>query len=398
MADTALSALLATTALASGDLFYVVDGGVSKKVDYDDVVAQIMAASGTITNKTIDASSNTISNVDLSTDVTGNLPVGNLNSGTSASSATFWRGDGTWATPAGSGDVIKVGTPVNNQLGVWTGDGTLEGDSALTFDTTTDTLSIAASGNLNFGAVVILADAAGTMTLSNIDALDATTEATIEAAIDTLSNLTSVGTISTGVWQGTNVAVAHGGTGASSAPNARTNLGLGTGDSPQFTAVNIGHASDTTLARVSAGLASIEGDTIALLTATQRLTNKQIDDGQIVSELTAASGNTFSAGDIGYVASGGMTLADADAESTAGGQLWIALEAVAATATGTFMRMGKYTTTGLTAGATYYLSTTAGGYTATAPTATGDIVRIIGYAHSTTVLYFDPDSSYVEIA
>ena len=40
--------------------------------------------------------------------------------------------------------------------------------------------------------------------------------------------------------------------------------GLGTGDSPQFTAVNIGHASDTTLTRVSAGVAAIEGSNILL--------------------------------------------------------------------------------------------------------------------------------------
>jgi hypothetical protein len=40
--------------------------------------------------------------------------------------------------------------------------------------------------------VDILSDSAGTTTLQNIDALDATTEATIEAAIDTLGNLTSI--------------------------------------------------------------------------------------------------------------------------------------------------------------------------------------------------------------
>lgn len=64
------------------------------------------------------------------------------NSGTLAYSLWVDSSGNVIEYTASSGwDVSKVGTPVDNQIWVWTGDGTIEWDAALTFDTTTDTLT-----------------------------------------------------------------------------------------------------------------------------------------------------------------------------------------------------------------------------------------------------------------
>ena len=42
----------------------------------------------------------------------------------------------------------------------------------------------------------------------------------------------------------------------------RTSVGVGTGDSPQFTGIELGHASDTTITRVSSGNLAVEGNAI----------------------------------------------------------------------------------------------------------------------------------------
>ena len=81
------------------------------------------AYAGTFTNATWNGNA-----IDLSSYVTGNLATSHLNGGTSSSSTTFWRGDGTWATPIGTtysagaglsliGSTFSITSPISPAIG-----------------------------------------------------------------------------------------------------------------------------------------------------------------------------------------------------------------------------------------------------------------------------------------
>jgi len=121
-------------------------------------------------------------------------------------------------------------------------------------------------------------------------------------------------------------------------------------------------------------------------------------DGDIVYFGATTSMDT---GKIYYLnSSGNWALADADAESTAKGMLGVALGSASDT-NGVLIRgMVTIDHDPGTIGHTLFLHTTAGQATITAPSGTGDIVRVIGYLLDSTngQIYFNPDGAFVEVA
>ena len=181
----------------------------------------------------------------------------------------------TWTFPNTTGTVVLTGdnlsvfaATTSAQLAGVISDET--GSGALVF-ANSPTLIIPELGTPASGVLTNCTGTAAGLTAGNV-----TTNANLTGPITSVGNATSVasqtGTGSTFVMNTSPTLVTPLlGTPASGVLTNCTGLpqasvvGLTTADSPQFAGLNIGHASDTTITRVSAGVIAVEGNNVALV-------------------------------------------------------------------------------------------------------------------------------------
>lgn len=116
-----------------------------------------------------------------------------------------------------------------------------------------------------------------------------------------------------------------------------------------------------------------------------------------ISATFEASGS-ISAGDACRLnTSGKMALANASAEASVNNLLGLALSNLSDGDTGEFLIRGFHPTSGFTAGDILYVGVNNGTIVDTKPAAIGQFVRVLGYATTSSQIFFDPDKTWIEL-
>lgn len=161
----------------------------------------------------------------------------------------------------------------------------------------------------------------------------------------------------------------------------------------------VGGATGTTQAStVDTSAGAGDSGKIPSLDSAGKLDSTFMPTGFGTDTLTLTAAETLAAGNVVYV-SAANTVSKADANSATKAAVGFVLSSISSSATGTVYFGSGFITglSGLTAGALYYLSGTAGGITTTAPTGTGKIQQQVGFAVNTTTLYFEPQPAILLI-
>ena len=293
--DVSASAAIAHSKLANMTAGTVMIGNASNVPTATAITGDITIAndgvtaisSGVILNADINASA-AIAHSKLATMTSGTVMIGNASN---VPTATVITGDvtvsNTGVTAISSGVIVDA--DINASAGIAPTKLNV-GNGVATFLSTPSSANLAAAVTDETGTGALVFGTSPSLTTPNIGVATGTSFNSITGLSSTTpaanSGAGSVGT-------GTSVARAD-------HVHPTTGLGLTSGGLDQFAAstsnvigvgnIELGHASDTTLSRASAGAVNIEGVPIVTTTATQTLTNKTLSGGTLTGTLTAGGG------------------------------------------------------------------------------------------------------------
>tara|TARA_R110002020_G_scaffold44526_4_gene128323 strand:+ start:29435 stop:31222 length:1788 start_codon:yes stop_codon:yes gene_type:complete len=363
----------------------------------------------------------------------------------------------------GSGNVTKIGQDSMSSGDVLTWDGAkFVGESPTTGDITGVTAGVGLSGGGTSGAVTLTLDLSELNTVTpadgdffaTLDSDGSNEQKTTTTALATLfagtgltasssvigvdasqTQITSVGTIGTGTWQGTAIASAYLDADTAHLSGTQTFSGAKTfsadvvisGTTPQLTIGDAG-AEDTMLVfdgnavdfriglddgtdTLEIGKGSAHGTTPAIKVDSnvnvQIMHNSAVADGEFSGDVAVfQAGEDLTAGEVVYFKSDGKCWKAVATAAATSRCVAMATATISANAFGAFLlkgfaRFDSEFPTWTIGGALFTPEAETSSKNVpeqAAPDSDGDFVQILGYAISGDAIYFNPDSTVVEVA